>query len=156
MNAANYPPPDFRGRGTSEACGGASSARQLRKTMTPPERRLWNVLKGRPGGFKFRRQHPFGPFTLDFFCNEAAVAVEVDGLAHELGSNPGRDQRRDSWVREQGVRTLRFRALVIRDNLEGVVAAIVEVCASRSPQRNPTTAPRSPSPANAGEAREAS
>ena len=56
--------------------------------MTPPERRLWNVLRHGPDGFKFRRQHEHGPYYLDFFCYEAAVAVEVDGLAHDLGTNP--------------------------------------------------------------------
>ena len=122
--------------------------------MTPPERRLWNVLKTRPDGFKFRKQHPFGGYIFDFFCHEAAVAVEVDGLAHELGRNPERDSRRDSWVAQQGIATVRFRALDIRDNLEGVVTAIVDACAGRVPSKeSPTTASRSPSPANAGEAR---
>ena len=69
-------------------------ARSLRKEMTPPERRLWNVLKHRPSGLKFRRQHPLGPYVLDFFCHEAALAIEIDGLAHDLGDNPDRDHRR--------------------------------------------------------------
>jgi len=101
--------------------------------MTPPERRLWHVLKGRPDGFKFRRQHPIGPFVLDFFCHEAAVAIEVDGLAHDLGDNPRRDAWRDSWLAGEGVKTLRFRALDVRDNLEGVVMTIVEECRVRTP-----------------------
>jgi len=101
--------------------------------MTPPERRLWNVLKTRPGGFKFRRQHNLNPYVLDFFCHTAALAVEVDGLAHELGSNPARDLRRDQWVSNKGIKTLRFRALDVRDNLEGVLAMIVEECRSRAP-----------------------
>jgi very-short-patch-repair endonuclease len=120
--------------------------------MTPPERRLWGVLKGRPNGFKFRRQHPLGPYILDFFCYETALAIEVDGLAHDLGSNPQRDIRRDAWVAEQGVRTLRFVATDVRDNLEGVLTLIVEECARRSPTRPPLhRLRRSPSPANAGE-----
>ena len=109
-------------------------ARKLRRKMTPPELRLWNVLKMRPGGFKFRRQHDFDPYVLDFFCHEAAVAIEVDGLAHDLGSNPQRDIDRDAWVAGQGVKTLRFRALDVRDNLEGIVVGIVEECRSRSPR----------------------
>jgi very-short-patch-repair endonuclease len=122
--------------------------------MTPPERRLWNVLKGRPSCFKFRRQHEQGPYVLDFFCHESGLTIEIDGLSHELGRNPERDARRDAWVSDQGILTLRFRALDIRDNLDGVVTAIIETCLSRSPPKeNPTTASRSPSPANAGEAR---
>ena len=109
-------------------------ARELRRTLTPPERRLWNVLKQRPDGFKFRKQHEHGPFYLDFFCYEAAVAVEVDGLAHELGTNPERDERRDAWLAGRGIRTIRVRAIDVRDNLEGVVDYIVGACRQRSAQ----------------------
>ncbi|MDQ3077948.1 MAG: endonuclease domain-containing protein [Pseudomonadota bacterium] len=52
--------------------------------MTPPERRLWRVLRDRSEGSKFRCQHPLGPYILDFFCYEPAVAIEVDGLALEI------------------------------------------------------------------------
>lgn len=122
-------------------------ARTLRKQMTPPERRLWNVLKSRPAGFKFRRQHPLGPYILDFFCFEAALAVEVDGLAHDFGSNPDRDICRDSWCASQGIETLRVRALDVRDNLEGVVTLIIEKCAHRSALEHcPSTAFGGPPP----------
>jgi very-short-patch-repair endonuclease len=109
-----------------------SKAREFRKAMTPPERRLWKVLKARPDGFKFRKQHEHGPYYLDFFCFEAAVAVEVDGLAHELGTNPKRDERRDAWFAGRGIRTVRVKATDVRDNLEGVVAYILEACRQRS------------------------
>jgi very-short-patch-repair endonuclease len=100
--------------------------------MTPPERRLWNALKLRPDGFKFRKQHEHGPYYLDFFCYEASVAVEVDGLAHELGSNPQRDERRDAWLAERN-QDGSGRATDVRDNLEGVVAHVIETCRQRSP-----------------------
>jgi len=112
---------------------GKERARDLRRKMTPPERRLWNVLKARPEGFKFRRQHAFDPYILDFFCFEAGLAIEIDGLTHELGDNPQRDERRDKWVSEQGVRTVRIAAIDVRDNLEGVVTCIIEECRRRSP-----------------------
>jgi very-short-patch-repair endonuclease len=99
--------------------------------MTPPERRLWNALKARPNGLKFRKQHEHGPYYLDFFCYEAALAVEVDGFAHELGSNPQRDEKRDRWLAGRGIRTIRFAATDIRDNLEAVVACIVDVSNER-------------------------
>jgi very-short-patch-repair endonuclease len=149
MMRRESPSLDFEGRGTSEAGGGVSSstrARLLRKRMTPPERRLWNVLRTRPEGFKFRRQHPLGAFILDFFCHRAALAIELDGLAHELGSNPQRDNRRDSWLAKQGVHTLRFRATEVRDNLEGIVTLILEECRQRSPRDGPSTAFGGPPP----------
>jgi len=100
--------------------------------MTPPERRLWNVLKQRPDGFKFRKQHEQGPFYLDFFCYEAAVAVEVDGFGHELGTNPQRDERRDAWLASRGIRTVRVSAVDVRDNLGGVLDYIVDACRLRT------------------------
>lgn len=112
-------------------------ARELRREMTPPERRLWNALRSRPSGLKFRRQHNHEPYVVDFFCHEAAVAIEVDGLAHELGSRPQRDRRRDARLADAGIKTLRFRAIDIRDNLDGVVTMIVEECRSRTPAKSP-------------------
>ena len=79
--------------------------------MSPPETRLWSVLRTRPSGLKFRRQHPVGPFILDFFCREALLAIEVDGFAHQLGDNPQRDEARDQWLAKQGIATLRIDAL---------------------------------------------
>ena len=108
-------------------------ARALRKKMTPPERRLSNVLKLRPDGFKFRKQHAFDPYVLDFFCYEAGLAIEVDGFAHELGDNPQRDLRRDQWIAERGIHTLRVASTDVRDNLEGVLIYIVEACRLRTP-----------------------
>lgn len=101
--------------------------------MTPPELRLWNVLRSRPNGFKFRRQHPVGPYILDFFCPAAALVIEIDGMAHDMGGNPERDERRDSWLAGQGILTLRFAATDIRDNLDCVVTHIAEHCRSRTP-----------------------
>ena len=88
----------------------------MRKTMSPPEARLWSALRaGKLEGLKFRRQHPFGPYTLDFYCEAAKLAVEVDGFAHNTGDRPQRDARRDAWLAQQGVRTLRFAATGVED-----------------------------------------
>ncbi len=86
-------------------------ARHLRREMTLPEVLLWRDLRRRQlDGLLFRRQHPFGPYVLDFFCPEHGLAVEVDGAAHDEASRAERDERRDLWLRSQGVRVLRFRA----------------------------------------------
>ena len=123
-------------------------ARQLRKRMSPSEIRLWRVLRLCPEGLQFRRQHPFGPFVFDFFCKSAAVAIEVDGLAHDFGDNPARDARRDQWARKEGIETIRLAAGDVRTNLEGVVTYIVSRCVERTP---PPHCVRSPSPSNNGE-----
>jgi very-short-patch-repair endonuclease len=107
-------------------------ARQQRRQLTPPEYKLWQVLRQRPGGLRFRRQHPIGDkLSLDFFCNAAALAIEVDGEAHERGDRPVRDARRDAWVASVGIETLRIPAQEVFRNLEGVVQAIVTRAAER-------------------------
>ena len=114
--------------------GGIERARRLRRNMSPPEAALWNVLRTRPGGFKFRRQHRLEPYTLDFFCHEAGVAIEVDGDAHDMGDNPERDARRDAWLAARGISTLRFLAADVMRETEAVMVRIVEVCRSRAPR----------------------
>ena len=116
--------------------------------MSPSEIRLWRVLRLRPEGLQFRRQHPFGPYVFDFYCKVAAVAVEVDGLAHDFESTALSDERRDEWARIQGIETVRVSAEDVRSNLEGVLTHIVQRCLERTP---PPRSARSPSPANAGE-----
>jgi very-short-patch-repair endonuclease len=101
--------------------------------MTPPERRLWNALRAGPGDFKFRKQHPADPYTLDFYCHSAALAIEVDGIVHEMGNNIVRDARRDRWLAERGIEVLRIPAIELKHNLEGVVRLIVSRCVERSP-----------------------
>src|ERR1700684_4444599 len=97
-------------------------AREMRKTLTPPEARLWNALRRRAlDGLKFRRQHPIGPFILDFYCVSARLAVGIDGAAHTLGDAPKRDDSRDLWLERHGVTVLRVEAWYVRDNLDAVL-----------------------------------
>jgi very-short-patch-repair endonuclease len=107
--------------------------------MTLPEVLLWRELRARPGGLKFRRQHPAGPYVLDFYCEAAKLAVEVDGEAHERGDMPGRDKERDEWLRVAGIRTLRVPAREVLQNVEAVVLAIVDSCRAK-PLHHPPAA----------------
>ena len=106
-------------------------ARQLRKTMSWPEVILWRRLRQRPGGFKFRRQHPAGAFILDFFCSEARLAIEIDGMSHDMGNRPDRDDERARWLRDQEVATLRFSAGEVTKLPDGVIERIVAACLER-------------------------
>ena len=103
-------------------------ARELRRRMSPPEAYLWQVLRTRPGGFKFRRQHPLDRCTGDFYCAATKLVVELDGISHEMGDNPGRDARRDEWLRGEGFRVVRFNADDVMKDVESVVTAIVLAC----------------------------
>ena len=108
-------------------------ARQLRKTMTLPEVMLWQSLRLRPGGFKFRRQHPAGQYIVDFFCAQATLVIEVDGIVHSMGDQPARDEQRDATLRAQGVEVLRVAAVDILHDITNVVAGIIATAAQRIP-----------------------
>jgi very-short-patch-repair endonuclease len=80
-------------------------AKALRRTLSLPEVLLWKALKGRAvDGLHFRKQHPIGPYILDFYCEAAKLAVEVDGASHGAGDRPVRDERRDAWLAGAGDR----------------------------------------------------
>ncbi|WP_406701433.1 endonuclease domain-containing protein [Sphingomonas caeni] len=88
---------------------------------------MWLELRKEPGGHYFRRQHAAGPHRLDFYCAKAKLCIEVDGEAHGYGDRPARDAKRDAWLVEQSVRTLRIPAREVMGNLESVVRHIVDV-----------------------------
>jgi very-short-patch-repair endonuclease len=96
--------------------------RKLRSQMTDAEKRLWQRLRGRQmAGFKFRRQHPFMDFVLDFVCLEMRLVVEVDGGQHQDNAADGvRDQR----LRDAGFRVLRFWNNQVLEETDAVVDAI--------------------------------
>ena len=82
-------------------------SRKLRKEMTDAERKLWNILRNKQlAGYKFRRQHPFGKYVLDFVCLESGLAIEVDGGHHQ--ENEVYDRERTLWLEQHGLKVLRF------------------------------------------------
>jgi very-short-patch-repair endonuclease len=110
--------------------------------MSLPEVKLWEQLRKRPGGFKFRRQHPAGDYVLDFFCAAARLAIEVDGFAHDSEITVSRDRYRSDWLRSQGLAITRIPARLILDDVEPVLRRLVEICQARKDQ----TARRRPVP----------
>ena len=103
-------------------------ARALRRQMTLPEGMLWQALRHRPDGFKFRRQHPIGRCIVDFYCPSARLVIEVDGESHSMGDRPERDWLRDEWLKAQGLQVVRFRATDVIVDLASVVSAILLAC----------------------------
>lgn len=103
-------------------------ARALRRTMTLPEVLLWQALRARPNGLKFRRQHPVGPYILDFYCESARVGIELDGMAHDMGDNPNRDAARDAWLAGVGISVIRVAAREVLGSLDVVVKLVVDRC----------------------------
>ncbi|MFN3548779.1 MAG: endonuclease domain-containing protein [Mesorhizobium sp.] len=110
-------------------------ARRLRRELSLPEVILWDCLRGRHlEGLRFRRQHPVGPYVLDFYHAEGRLAVEIDGAHHDLPGQMQHDIRRDAWLEGQGIRVLRIAASDILDEkaLEGMLATIVEMARARA------------------------
>ena len=120
-------------------------ARQLRRTLTLPEIALWAQLRARPNGLKFRRQHPAGPYVLDFYCAEARLCVEVDGGAHDFADRAARDVRRDALLAEHGIETLRISARDVLRDLDAVLTHVLNAAALRPPLHHPA-APGGPPP----------
>jgi very-short-patch-repair endonuclease len=103
-------------------------ARALRRSLTLPEGLLWQSLRQRPGGFKFRSQHPIGRCVVNFYCAASRLVIEVDGQSHSMSDRPKRDERRDQWLRGQGLRVLRVDAADVMRDLDAAVAAIIVAC----------------------------
>ncbi|QIL43852.1 endonuclease domain-containing protein [Acidovorax sp. HDW3] len=97
-------------------------AKTLRQTMTDAEQRLWKHLRAhRLDGQKFRRQHPIGPYVVDFVHFGARLIVEADGGQHGESLH---DQARDAWLRSQGFAVLRFWNNDILLHTDGVLESI--------------------------------
>jgi very-short-patch-repair endonuclease len=120
-------------------------AKRMRRALTPQELGLWLRLKDRQlGGFKFRHQHPIGPYILDFYCAEARLAVEIDGEAHGAPEQVAHDVRRDAYFRQMGIGTLRLSAEMLK-NPAVATGHILETLRGRNALSTPSG---SPSPAS--------
>jgi very-short-patch-repair endonuclease len=109
-------------------------ARELRRDMTLAEHRLWSILRQRQlDGFRFRRQHPIGPYIADFACLEMGLIIEADGGQH---MDAATDAARSAFLRNKGFEVLRFWNNEIMTNLEGVRARISSRLADACPHPN--------------------
>lgn len=123
-----------------------AAARRLRRNMSLPEVLLWTELRGRPQGMKFRKQHPLGDYVLDFCCAAKRLAVEIDGIAHDMGDRPARDDRREAWLRGQGIDVLRLAAADVLNDVKATADRIVRYCGAVPPP----SALRAANPPNGG------
>jgi len=104
---------------TSKKVRSGKLQRTLRNNMSDAEQALWNLLRGRQiYGLKFRRQHPFGDYILDFVCLENKLVIEVDGGQH--GQQAGYDESRTQELQAAGFHVLRFWNNEILKEIEAV------------------------------------
>lgn len=102
------------------------TARRLRRELSLPEKLLWARLRNAP--VRFRRQHPIGPYVLDFYCPAQRLAVEIDGFAHDTGERPERDEVRTEWLRNDGIDIVRIAAREVLDDPDRVAEALLRLC----------------------------
>lgn len=100
-------------------------ARELRRDMTSAEKLLWQEVRAKKLGVRFRRQQIIEGFIVDFYCHKAAFVIEVDGDIHDLQQEE--DARREKALRELGLRIVRFRNDEILRDLSTVVGKIKEL-----------------------------
>jgi len=98
-------------------------AREFRRASTRSKELLWHVLRGlQVDGYRFRRQHPFGPFILEFYCPEARLAIEVDGPI------PGERREvaleRQRWLERHGLQVIRVSPEEVEHSLPTVVRKV--------------------------------
>lgn len=108
-------------------------AQNLRKNATKEERHLWyDFLKTYP--VQFRRQVVFGPYIVDFYCEKAKLAIELDGSQHYEGDGPEYDSRRTDYLEKTWkIKILRFSNLDIKQNFHGVCGEIGRVIQEKFP-----------------------
>jgi very-short-patch-repair endonuclease len=99
-------------------------ASMLRKNMTETENKLWQLIRNKQLGVKFRRQHPLGPYVVDFYSHEIRLIIEVDGKYHFTEPQKEMDKSRDEKIIASGCRILRFTDDQIDFNLNDVIIEI--------------------------------
>jgi very-short-patch-repair endonuclease len=118
--------------------------------MSLPEVLLWVKLRNRhPDSPRIRRQHPIGPYVIDFFCADARLAIEIDGEAHAMGDQPELDRKKTAYLESLGIEVLRIPAReVLKDALE-VAYGIYHRCLA-PPQSSGAAAPLTAPPLHGG------
>ena len=99
-------------------------ARELRNNATHAETVLWGYLKSKPHGFKFRRQHPYSIYILDFYCHSLNLVIEVDGKIHNQPKVKQNDDQRQALLLNDRLKIIRFTNEKVELNLEEVISEI--------------------------------
>ena len=117
-------------------------ARTLRKRATHAEQILWQRLRRHEvNGLKFKRQHRIGRYIVDFYCGSRKLIVELEGGIHMKESQREYDDRRFEQFHTTGYRILRFRNEEVLEDIDGVLARIVESIREPSPRSSTTPLP---------------
>ena len=114
--------------------------RELRNNMTDAESRLWSTIRMKQiNSCQFYRQRIIGDYIVDFYCPRAKLVIEVDGGQHYSDDMAEVDRKRDDYLKNLGLKVLRFSNTEVLNNIEGVVESILENMGII--QANPPTPP---------------
>ena len=117
-------------------------AKELRKNMTPWERKLWyEFLRGYP--IRFQRQKAIGEYIVDFYCARARLVIELDGGGHYSDEQKVQDKKRTAKLNEFNLSVLRFSNNDVTENFYGVCEAIDREVKKSLPQSASHPAPSS-------------
>ena len=98
-----------------------SNARELRKNMTPQERKMWNLLRNHNFyGYAIRRQYTIGNYIVDFVCRSKKIIIEIDGGQHNQPDEIKYDKKRTEFLNSLGYKVIRFWNSDIDTNMVGV------------------------------------
>jgi very-short-patch-repair endonuclease len=98
--------------------------------MSPPEVKLWALLRRSPNALKFKRQHAVGPYVADFYCPAAKLVIEIDGKIHDFTVE--RDEQRDEYMRGLGLMIIRIPAAEVMRDAWSVADGLFRLCAGPS------------------------
>ena len=110
-------------------------SRELRHLQTPAEATLWQNLRNRNLGYKFRRQHPIDRFIVDFYCAEAKLCIEIDGGSHFEKEQEEYDKARTEFLEALGYQVVRYTNNDVRYNIHAVVDQIIRTAEKRLQER---------------------
>ncbi len=100
------------------------NAQKLRDNMTEPELKLWEFLKMKPMGYKFRRQHPIAGYVLDFYCHKLRLSIEIDGGYHMQKEQKEKDNERTKYLENLGISEIRFTNEQVLNDYDNTIEII--------------------------------
>ncbi|QJP35964.1 endonuclease domain-containing protein [Nonlabens sp. Ci31] len=114
------------------------NAQKLRDHMTETEQKIWEFLKMKPMGYKFRRQHPLAGYVLDFYCHRLRLSLEIDGGYHIQKEQKEKDVERTIYLENMGISEIRFTNEQVLNDYETIIEIINSKLFAGTPFLHPT------------------
>jgi leucyl-tRNA synthetase len=108
--------------------------KELRKEQTSAEKVFWELVRNNKLWLKFRRQHPFGRYIVDFYCHELKLVIEIDWSIHDIEENKKRDKQREEDLKMEWLHIMRFTNDELFDNPQKILEKIIKYKNKISPR----------------------